>query len=482
MQTTLLGFAIAIILALVAALVGPLMIDWGSYRGELETRASSVTGLDVRVTGAIDVRLLPTPSLVLHGIEIGGADGKVRARSLWVEFALGALVRGELRIADAQLEGPELAAGLDGAGRLAWTIPKIGFDPEVVSIERLKIRDGRAVFTDAASGSRLALDKLEFKGELRSLAGPVKGEGSFVVAGQHYPYRVSASRIFENSGVKVRLTVDPIDRPLSAEADVVISIDRGAPRFDGNVSFARRAGRATAGAQAHTAESWRDSEPWRVTSRVKGDAKAAVLEQIEFQYGPDDRAIKLKGNANLAFGQQPEIIGVLTSPQIDLDRVLALPEATRRRPLIAIKKLAEAFTGALALPIPTTLSIGIESVTLGGATLARVGADLNVGADGLDIKALELRAPGPDPITPERARRRDGDGRAVRGIDQGRGERSARTPGLADRAHRCAGRRRRSVALRRRHDARQRLHCDRAAQARARSHDGCRTFRLCLGQ
>lgn len=388
MQTTLLGFAIAIILALVAALVGPLMIDWGSYRGELETRASSLTGLDVRVTGAIDVRLLPTPSLVLHGIEIGGADGKVRARSLWVEFALGALVRGELRIADAQLEGPELAAGLDSSGRLAWTIPKIGFDPEVVSIERLKIRDGRAVFTDAASGSRLALDKLEFKGELRSLAGPVKGEGSFVVAGQHYPYRVSTSRIFENSGVKVRLTVDPIDRPLSAEADVVISIERGAPRFDGNVSFARRASRATAGAQALAAE------PWRVTSRVKGDAKAAVLEQIEFQYGPDDRAIKLKGNANLAFGQQPEIIGVLTSPQIDLDRVLALPEATRRRPLIAIKKLAESFTGALALPIPTTLSIGIESVTLGGATLARVGADLNVGADGLDIKALELRAPG----------------------------------------------------------------------------------------
>ena len=400
MQTTLLGFAIAIILALVAALVGPLMIDWGSYRGELETRASSVTGLDVRVTGAIDVRLLPTPSLVLHGIEIGGADGKVRARSLWVEFALGALVRGELRVADAQLEGPELAAGLDGSGRLAWTIPKIGFDPEVVSIERLKIRDGRAVFTDAASGSRLALDKLEFKGELRSLAGPVKGEGSFVVAGQHYPYRLSTSRISEKSGVKVRLTVDPIDRPLSAEADVVISIERGAPRFDGNVSFVRRAGRATAGAQPLTAESrrdsesWRDSEPWRVTSRVKGDAKAAVLEQIEFQYGPDDRAIKLKGNANLAFGQQPEIIGVLTSPQIDLDRVLALPEATRRRPLIAIKKLAESFTGALALPIPMTLSIGIESVTLGGATLARVGADLNVGADGLDIKALELRAPG----------------------------------------------------------------------------------------
>jgi large subunit ribosomal protein L24 len=387
-QTTLLGFAIAIILALVAALVGPLLIDWNSYRGELEARASQLTGLDLRVTGAIDARLLPTPSLVLHDVELGRAGQTVRVRALQVEFALGALVRGELRVSDARLDGPELAAGLDASGRLAWPVPKIGFDPELVSIERLKIRDGRAVFTDAASGSRLVLDKLEFKGELRSLAGPIKGEGSFVVAGQHYPYRVSTNRISEDGGAKVRLTVDPIDRPLRAEADVAISIERDMPRFDGTISLARPAGKAPAGAQALIVE------PWRVASRIKGDAKAAVLEQIDFQYGPDDRAIKLKGNANLAFGPQPEIIGVLTSPQIDLDRVLSLPEAARHRPLVAIKTLAETFTGALALPIPTTLSIGIESVTLAGATLARVGADLTAGADGLDIKALELRAPG----------------------------------------------------------------------------------------
>ncbi|HKA80032.1 MAG TPA: AsmA family protein [Xanthobacteraceae bacterium] len=388
MQTTLLGFAIAIILALLAALVGPLLIDWDSYRGELEARATQLIGLDVRVTGAIDARLLPTPSLVLQGVRLGRADQTVRVRALRLEFALGALVRGDLRVADARLEGPELAAGLDAAGHLAWPVPKIGFDPELVAVERLKIRDGRAVLTDAASGSRLVLDKLEFNGELRSLVGPIKGEGSFLIGGQHYPYRVSTSRISEDTGAKVRLAIDPIDRPLRAEADVVISVDRDLPRFEGSVSFARPTGKGPAGAQAVTVE------PWRIASRIKGDARAAVLEQIDLQYGPEDRAIKLKGNANLAFGPQPEIIGVLTSPQIDLDRVLALPEATRRRPLAAVKTVTEALAGMLALPIPTALSIGIESVTLGGATLARVGADLTTGPDGLDIKALELRAPG----------------------------------------------------------------------------------------
>ena len=390
MQTTLLGFAIAIILALVAALVGPIFIDWGRYRGEFEARASRLTGLDFRVTGAIDARLLPTPTLMLQGVEFGRPDegSKVRARALRIEFALGALMRGAWRIADARLEGPELTAGLGSTGHLSWPVPKLGFDLEGVAIERLKIEDGRAVLIDEASDSRLVLDKVEFLGELRSLAGPVKGDGSFVVAGHRYPYRVSTSRIADDGGVKVRVGVEPVDLPLTVEAELTVSIERGTPRFEGSIEVVRAVGRAPADAPSLIIDSW------RVTSRIKGDSAAAVLDQIELQYGPDDRAIKLKGNANLTFGRRPEVNGVLSSPQIDLDRVLGLPEATRRRPLVAIKTLAESFVAAARLPIPTTLSIGVENVTLGGAMLARVGADVKTDADGVDIKRLELRAPG----------------------------------------------------------------------------------------
>src|SRR5262245_23772700 len=153
--------------------VGPLFIDWGSYRAEFEIRASRLTGLDFRVTGAIDARLLPTPTLMLEGVEFGRPEegSKVRARMLHIEFALGALARGQWRIADARLEGPEFSAGLDSSGRLAWPVPKFGFDLEGVSIARLQIQDGRASLADAASDARVVLDKLEFTGELRSLAG-----------------------------------------------------------------------------------------------------------------------------------------------------------------------------------------------------------------------------------------------------------------------------------------------------------------------
>ena len=174
----------------------------------------------------------------------------------------------------------------------------------------------------------------------------------------------------------------------------------------------RAVGRAPAAAPSLIIDSW------RVTSRIKGDSAAAVLDQIELQYGPDDRAIKLKGNANLTFGRRPEVNGVLSSPQIDLDRVLGLPEATRRRPLVAIKTLAESFVAAARLPIPTTLSIGVENVTLGGAMLARVGADVKTDADGVDIKRLELRAPGVTQVRVSGRLRQCTGGHAVRGNDQ----------------------------------------------------------------
>jgi hypothetical protein len=388
-QTTLLGFAIAIILALVAALVGPLFIDWGSYREIFEARASRLTGLEFRVTGAIDARLLPTPTIVLQGVEFGRPReiARVRARALRLEFALGPLLRGEWRIAEARLEGPELTAELDRAGRVAWPIPQLGFDLEGVSIDRLYIQDGRAVLADGASEARVALERLDFNGEVRSLAGPVKGAGSFAIGNERYPYRLSTSRLAEGGGMKVRLAVDPTDHPLAAEADITIWTDASKPRFEGNIQVARPVGRAPTGADTPILDSW------RLSSRIKGDATAATFEQTEIQYGPDDRAIKFKGSANLTFGRQPELTGTLSSPQVDLDRVLAVPNAARRRPLAAVKALAESALGARP-PLPVTLSIGVENVTLGGATLTRVGAEVKTDAEGISIKGLELRAPG----------------------------------------------------------------------------------------
>ena len=152
MQTTLLGLSVAIILALVAALVGPHFVDWTRHRAYFEAEASKLAGQPVRIAGAIEVRLLPTPTIALGQVEMGVAQ--VKARELHAELALGSLVRGEFRASELRIAGAEISLGLGGNGRLDGRAFRLGFDPDRFLIERVEIEDGHLNVSDAASGAQ----------------------------------------------------------------------------------------------------------------------------------------------------------------------------------------------------------------------------------------------------------------------------------------------------------------------------------------
>src|SRR5262245_48807305 len=129
LQTTLLGIGIAIILALVAALAAPYFIDWDAYRAAVEREASRLVGVPVRVTGRIDVRRLPVPSITLRGVESAAAgENPLKAREVAIELALGPLVRGSWRVTEMRVVGPEVTLGLDPDGRLGSPTAPVGLD------------------------------------------------------------------------------------------------------------------------------------------------------------------------------------------------------------------------------------------------------------------------------------------------------------------------------------------------------------------
>jgi uncharacterized protein involved in outer membrane biogenesis len=217
LQTTLLGLAIAIILALVAALVGPMLIDWGNHRALFEAEASRLIGVNVRVTGPISARLLPSPQLTLNEISIGEGRDRIRARSLGIEFGLGPLMRGEWRAAEMHLVGPQVSLALDASGRVRAPNLAVAFKPDELSIDRLSIEGGTIVLTNEANSATVTLERVWFTGEARSLAGPLKGEGGVIVAGQAYPYRVALGRLNDDGALKLRANVDPADHPLGID-------------------------------------------------------------------------------------------------------------------------------------------------------------------------------------------------------------------------------------------------------------------------
>ena len=193
MQTTLLGLAIAFIIALVAALVGPYFIDWNQFRPQFEAEATRIIGAPVRVGGKLDARLLPAPSLQLRSVVVGGANdlGKVRADKLDVEFSLGSLMRGEVRATELTINGLSLDLGLDPKGRIDWPASTGAFNLGSLAIDRLNLT-GRIALHDAGSRGTLELSDIAFSGDVRSLAGSIRGDGNFTLSGTRYPFRVSS--------------------------------------------------------------------------------------------------------------------------------------------------------------------------------------------------------------------------------------------------------------------------------------------------
>ena len=238
-QTTLLGLAIAFIIALVAALVGPYFIDWNQFRPQFEAEATRIIGAPVRVAGKLDARLLPAPSLQLRSVVVGGANdlGKVRADKLDVEFSLGSLMRGEVRATELTINGMSLDLGLDPKGRIDWPASTGTFNLGSLAIDRLNLT-GRIALHDAASRGTLELNDIAFSGDVRSLAGSIRGDGNFMLEGVRYPFRVSSGQTQDGNGTRVHLNIDPGQRALALDLDGVLNFEQRAPRFEGTATLA----------------------------------------------------------------------------------------------------------------------------------------------------------------------------------------------------------------------------------------------------
>ncbi|WFU18330.1 AsmA-like C-terminal region-containing protein [Bradyrhizobium sp. CB3481] len=387
MQTTLLGLAIAFIIALIAALVGPYFIDWNQFRPQFEAEATRVLGAPVRVGGKLDARLLPAPSLQLHSVVVGGANdlGKVRADKLDVEFSLGSLMRGEVRATELTINRMSLDLGLDARGRIDWPASAGTFNLGSLAIDRLNLT-GRIALHDAASRSTLELNDIAFSGDVRSLAGSIRGDGNFMFSGMRYPFRVSSGQGPDGNGTRVHLNIDPGQRAIAIDLDGLLSFDARAPRFEGAMTL------ATPAPQKGKA----DEQPWRMAAKIKADYSAARLDQLEVSYGAEERALKLSGSGDVRFGASPLLRAALAARQLDADRFVARENAqdNAAEPVRALPAFQALNAAIPHLPMPAQIELASEQVMLGGRPLQDIAVELQGDARSWRVHRLEFRAPG----------------------------------------------------------------------------------------
>ena len=389
MQTTLLGLAIAFIIALIAALVGPYFVDWNQFRAQFEAEATRVIGAPVRVDGMLDARILPTPTLRLRSVAVGGttASGKMSADKLDVEFSLSSLMRGEWRASELSLDGFALDFGLDRQGRIEGPVSSGRFNLGSLAIDRLNLA-GRVVLNDAASGASLELSGLNFNGDVRTLAGTMRGEGSFVLLGARTPFRISSGQSSDGKGTRFRFIADPGDRALFADLDGVLTFDARVPTFDGALTLAR-----PADAKSSSRMGSDSGLPWRVSSRIKASTTSTIIEQIEAIYGPDDRALRFAGAGDMRFGASPLLRVALSARQLDADRLLNR-SIQGGETVSLFASLRRAVTLLPNAPIPVQVALAADQIALGGRPIQNVAIDLRSDTKVWTFGKFEMRAPG----------------------------------------------------------------------------------------
>jgi large subunit ribosomal protein L24 len=385
-QTTLLGLAIAFIIALLAALIGPYFVDWNQFRPQFEAEATRIIGVPVRVAGQLDARLLPAPTLRLRSVTFGGNNdlGKLRADKLDVEFSLGSLMRGEWRATELTVNGMAADLGLDAKGRVDLPSTASGsFNLASLAIERLNLT-GRIALHDVASRSTLELNDIAFSGDVRSLAGSVRGDGNFNVSGTRYPFRISSGPSADGSATRLHLNIDPGERAILADLEGVLAFDGRVPKFDGAITLAVPQSKDKPVATTPT--------PWKLAARLKADPAGAKFDQIEASFGADETALKVAGVGDLKLGASPLLRAVLSARQLDADKLTGKDSSTE--PMRILPALRAGLAAIPQAPIPAEIEFNSEQIMLGGRPLQNIAAALQTDGRSWTFQRLDLRAPG----------------------------------------------------------------------------------------
>jgi uncharacterized protein involved in outer membrane biogenesis len=372
-------FAILVISALTAALVGPYYVDWSKQRDAVEAQLSRVLGQRVQIKGAIDVKLLPSPYITLNQVEvISSKTGDALFSCDKVELALGlaSMVRGQFQFTQASFDRPtlDLVRASDGAVGL----PDLGLAKGSGSIafDNVTIREGRVRATRPDGLARIEFGGIDLEAQADTLSGPFKGSGSAPgLNGARLAFSFATGQ-FEGTSLRLKTVVDPGGGWPHSEFDG--ALDFAAAPSTAAAATVRYSGAATftglvAGAAAPT--------PWRAWGSLKVDSSAASLDNLEIHVGPEDRALSANGSAEMQFGASPRATVALTAKQFNFDALLREEQQDSASPAKVYRALSAALLGLGAQsdpPIAFSIQIQTPAAILGGDTIA--GVDLSVEA------------------------------------------------------------------------------------------------------
>ena len=362
MRETLTILAVLLILVLSAALAVPYFVNWDAERGLVEAQLSNVLGRPVKVRGAINLKLLPTPYLRLANVQLGGpaAPPEIKVDEIQLEIALPPLLRGEVDFVEAKLVRPHVALKImDGALPLG---PPLRHFSGPMRFERISVGNGTLALSDPTTGRSYRFTNISLSAQAVSLAGPFKGEGRLVFAGQQTAFRFSTGAQ-QGNALPFKLIVDENKQHPRADIEASLNFIRSQTGF----ALPLVAGKLKLAGHLEG----KILMPWRLEGTLQAQLRKATLRDLDLHLGDEEHAVSFAGSADFDLGATPRANATLKAHQIDLDRLLSpigAPAAMQRLTHAASALLDS--EDLMISGVPLALAWSADTAILGGETLS----------------------------------------------------------------------------------------------------------------
>lgn len=148
--------------SLLLIVFGLLWLDWNLLRGPIERRVLAATGRELHIRGDLDVDLGWHPQVTVHDLHFANAawakqPTMAHIGRLQLQFALGSLWSGPLRIERLSLQHAQLRLERNARGQGNWQLRDSGDQSPSPLLERLEIEHGRLFWQEKQQKTKLEL-------------------------------------------------------------------------------------------------------------------------------------------------------------------------------------------------------------------------------------------------------------------------------------------------------------------------------------
>ena len=369
MKRLFVGLIALVALAAAGVVAAPSLIDWNDHKARVATALGPLFGRDVRIAGALDLSLLPTPMISAADVTVGAADAPealapVRLSAVEIAVAPLSFLQGKVRVLRAVLVDPEIEITRRDDGRLVWPIalgsPAQASGPasalDTVTLERVTLSNGRILVFDERGEEALQLTDIfaQFAGNLST--GEASLTGSLMAGG-------------------LPITMDATSRAQSRNGSVPLTVSLGIDGSDNELRYAGLLGRQEEGSALQHLASGRwdqlrlqgdvslrgsdlgealvrlaylESAPpvlaqdFALDARFSASAGQASTNRLTFSLG------EIEGDGEITYDRMasPAAVAKAVIGRFDLDTVLAGSEPARASPRKALGALLAMIDGA----------------------------------------------------------------------------------------------------------------------------------------